>query len=156
MGDVAWVHAYGINAFRRHGYVVDNVVVNLRFTSGAIGSFYGNSTALSYKPWERVEVFGEYKWLVVEDQQRVTLYDGDVDAAKVWEPTFANTVLTDEEFGGYVGEIREFVDVVRRRVPPRVNGWDGYRALELADAIKLSIAEKRDIELPLPTPGAAR
>jgi predicted dehydrogenase len=155
MGDVAWVHAYGINIFRQNDYVVDNVVVNLRFTSGAIGTVFGNSTALSYKPWERLEVFGEYKWLAVEDQFRVILYDGEAEPAKVWEPTVSNTVVTDEEFGGYVGEIREFADAVRRRVTPRVNGWDGYRALELADAVKLSLAERREIELPLLPPNRA-
>lgn len=150
MGDVVGVHAFGVNKVRRNEYEVDNIVVNLRFESGAIGSFYGNSTALSYKPWERVEVFGVYKWLAIEDQFRLTLYEGDEEPAKVWEPTMANTVLMDEEFGGYVGELSDFIAGIRGVATPKSSGWDGYRALEIADAIKCSIEQKREVELPLP------
>lgn len=149
MGDVAAVHAFGVNRIRKNEYAVDNVVVNFRFQSGAIGTFYGNSTALSFKPWERVEVFGEFKWVAVEDQLRVTLYEDEEGPAKVWEPTLPNTVLTDEEFGGYAGEIRNFVQAIRGEEEPRATGWDGYKALEIADAIKLSIEERKEIALPL-------
>lgn len=151
MGNVSSVHGFGINRYRKNGYDVDNIVVNFRFESGAIGTFYGSSTALSYKPWERVEVFGEYKWLAVEDQFRLVVYDDEQGPAKVWEPAMPNTTLMDEEFGGYVGEMRDFICAIRGESSPRATGWDGYRALELADAIKLSLREKREVNLPLAT-----
>jgi predicted dehydrogenase len=69
MGDISQVYALGVNKYDRNklGYPVDNINITLEFTSGSVGSIYTSATALSFKPWERVEVYANKSWLAVED-----------------------------------------------------------------------------------------
>jgi predicted dehydrogenase len=147
MGDVktVWAQASGAgtsNSFR-------HAVITLRFSSGAVGSLHTTSAALSLKPWERVEVYGTKAWLCVEDQLELTVYDSEEGPAKSWRPVVPNTLLFDEEFGGYMGQIEHFLQVIRGLEKPLVTGWDGYRALELCEAAKAAIASGQGVELPL-------
>lgn len=146
-GDIDSMWAYGINKYQETDYLVDNVTVNFRFKSGAIGIFYGNSSITSYSPWERVEVYGKKNWLVIEDQYRVTLFDHEHGPHKYWEPSMPNTTFFDEEFGGYVGEIEDFICSIRDNKTPKASGWDGYKAIEIAEAIKSSIKNKCEVTL---------
>src|SRR5579859_5110246 len=61
MGDAATVNAIGVNRYARNGrnYPIDNAIITLEFTSGAIGVLYTSASALSLKPWERVEIYGD-------------------------------------------------------------------------------------------------
>jgi predicted dehydrogenase len=149
MCDVARLYAVGD---------VDNAVAALEFASGAIGSLYTTRTALSFKPWERVEVYGRHTWLAVEDQSELWLYDSEEGPAKCWRPVIPHTLLFDEEFGGYMGLIENFAQAIRAEEQPAVTGWDGHRALELSIAMHLSIARHEAVALPLcaeetPVPG---
>jgi predicted dehydrogenase len=129
---------------------VDNAVVTFEFTSGAVGTLYTSSSALSLKPWERVEVYGDHAWLDVDDQYRLTLYDSEEGPAKSWTPIVPNTLLFDEEFGGFMGLIENFLQVIRGAELPLVTGWDGLRAFELLVAAELSLARGGEIiRLPL-------
>jgi hypothetical protein len=65
-----------------------------------------------------------------------------------------NTLLFDEEFGGFMGLVENFLQVVRRVEEPLVTGWDGYRAYELDVATLLSLHRKQPVTLPL-DPAAA-
>lgn len=151
MGDVAAVRAVGVNRYgdNRRNYPIDNAIVTLEYTSGAIGTLYTSSSALSFKPWTRVEVYGRHAWLAVEDQSELLLYEGEETPALLWKPVMPNTLLLDEEFGGYMGHVENFLQAVRGNEPPRVVGWDGYRALELAWATHLSLARGERVTLPL-------
>jgi predicted dehydrogenase len=95
---------------------------------------------LSLKPWERVEVYGDHAWLDVEDQYKLTLYDSEEGPAKSWTPIIPNTLIFDEEFGGFMGMIENFLQAIRGVEQPIVTGWDGYRAYELLVASELSLA----------------
>jgi predicted dehydrogenase len=130
MGDVAAVSAVGVNKYgkNRRKYPVDNAVATFEFASGSVGSLYTSSSALSLKPWERVEVYGDHAWLSVEDQHELILYDGEQAPAKSWKPVVPNTLLFDEEFGGFMGIVENFSQAVRGADQPVVTGWDGYRA----------------------------
>jgi predicted dehydrogenase len=152
MGDVRSVHAVGADYFGRNktGYPFDNAIVTLSFASGAIGCVYTSSTALSLKPWERVELYGDKAWLTVEDQCELILYDSEEGPTKSWRPVVPNTLLFDEEFGGFMGLIENFCQVIRGVDEPLVTGWDGYRALELCQATRLAVEKNTRIELPLP------
>ena len=156
MGDVATVKAIGVRKYpaARHRYPVDNLVVSLEFQNGAIGALYSSSSALSFKPWVRVEVYGNHAWLAVEDQHELLLYDSEEGPAKSWKPVVTNTLLFDEEFGGFMGLVENFLQVVRGVDPPLVTGWDGYRAYELSVACHLSLARGESVRLPL-EPGSA-
>ncbi len=156
MGDVAQLHAVGVNKYCRNrvDYPVDNVVCSFEFVSGSVGTLYTSSTALSLKPWERVEIYGNKSWLAVEDQNELILYDSEEGPIKLWKPVFPNTLLFDEEFGGFMGVLENFLQAIRGKEKPVVSGWDGYRAYELLLAVQLSLYRKKTVRLPLDAPAA--
>ena len=148
MGDVATVSAIGLNKFQKTPghYPIDNMVANLEFQTGAVGSLYTSASALSFKPWVRVEVYADHAWLSVEDQHELLLYDSEEGPAKSWKPVVTNTLLFDEEFGGFMGLVENFLQVIRGHEKPLVTGRDGYRAYEPARrAISRSRARNRFI-----------
>ncbi|MCC6613173.1 MAG: Gfo/Idh/MocA family oxidoreductase [Anaerolineae bacterium] len=157
MGEVTRVSASGTNRHGHNttGYPVDNVAMTLEFASGAVGSVISSASALSLKPWERVEVYGDHVWLSVEDQHELIVYDGETAGAQSWTPIVPNTLLFDEEFGGYMGILENFAQVIRGAEAPRVTGWDGYRAYELLTAAQLSLARRAPVALPLEDTAAA-
>jgi predicted dehydrogenase len=151
MGPVARLHAVGVNTYQRNrvGAPLENVAATLEFSSGAVGSLTTSATALSFKPWERVEVYGNKRWLAVEDQFELVLYDDEEGPAKHWRPVMPNTLLFDEEFGGFTGMLENFLQAVRGLAAPEATGWDGYHAYELNVATHLSILRHEPVRLPL-------
>ena len=151
MGDVASISAIGVNKYRKNGdcYPIDNAMMNTVFTSGAVGQIYTTSTALSLKPWERVEIYGENKWMSIEDQYELILYDTEEGPTKSWKPVIPNTLLFDEEFGGFMGLVENFINVVRKTETPVVTGWDGYHAYEMNVAALISLDQKQSVPFPL-------
>lgn len=125
-----------------------NIVVTLEFTSGGVGSVVTSAAALSLHPWERVEIFGKNAWLRVDDQSTLTLFAGEYEPAHVWSPVVPNTLLSAEEWGGYVGMLEAFLAGVRDGATG-VAATDGYRALELVVATRLSLARRTSVDLPL-------
>ena len=158
MGDVVTVRCVGVNKYDHcsRKFPIDNAISQFEFTSGAVGTVYTSSTALSFKPWERVEVYGDRAWLDVDDQYKLTLHDSEMDGSKYWTPHFPNTLMFDEEFGGFMGLIENFLQVVRGEEKPLVTGWDGYHAYEILLASELSLARKGEVvRLPLEDPKSA-
>ncbi|MDR3644062.1 MAG: Gfo/Idh/MocA family oxidoreductase [Clostridia bacterium] len=151
MGNVKTVSAVGTRQydFNKTYYPFDHAISSFEFGSGAIGSIYTSSAALSLKPWERVEVYGEKCWLAVEDQFKLILNDSEEGPSKVFTPVIPNTLLFDEEFGGFMGLIENFIQSIRGAETPAVTGWDGLKALELVCATHLSIKNGGKIRLPL-------
>jgi predicted dehydrogenase len=151
MGDVVSLHAVGVNKYDRNllNYPVDNIAMTLTFSTGSVGNLYSSATALSFKPWERVEVYGNKSWLAVEDQYELILYDSEEGPAKHWTPIIPNTLIFDEEFGGFMGMIDNFLQVIRGEAEPLVTGWDGYKAYELNVAAHISMKRGVPVELPL-------
>jgi predicted dehydrogenase len=151
MGQAASVSAIGVNKYgkNRRKYPVDHAAATMEFRSGAIGTLSTSSSALSFKPWERVEVYGDHAWLAVEDQSELIIYDSEQGGAQSWKPVVPNTLLFDEEFGGYMGIVENFAQAIRGKEQPLVTGWDGYRAYELLAAVELSLLTRDRISLPL-------
>jgi predicted dehydrogenase len=151
MGEVAAVNCIGVNKYagNRRKYPIDNAVATFEFTSGAVGSLCTSASALSLKPWERVEVYGNHAWLAVEDQRDLLVYRSEEGPEERWSPVVPNTLLFDEEFGGFMGILENFAQAIRREEEPLVTGWDGYRAYELNVACHLSLARKARVSLPL-------
>ena len=143
------IYARGINAYEEKDYSIDGLVSTIEFQNETIGALYVNSSNPSLKPWERVEIFGEKKWLSVEDGATLTLYDSEEGPSKTWEPVWPNTLVMDAHFSGFVGEITAFLEAVRGNVKPATNGWDGYKALEVAYAMHISHQEKKEVHLPI-------
>lgn len=151
MGDVKTVSAVGVNKYHRNKihYPFDNCTLHMEFESGAVGSICTVSSAVSLKPWERVEIYGNKSWLAVEDQYELLLYDSEEGPCKSWKPVIPNTLIFDEEFGGFMGLIENFLEVIRGKGTPLVTGWDGHKAYELNVATHLSMARQCKISLPL-------
>jgi hypothetical protein len=151
MGDVRKVFALGVDKYHRNllKYPVDNLAIAVEFNSGAVGTIYSSATALSFKPWERVEVYGNKRWLAVEDQFELILYDEEEGPEKHWRPIIPNTLLFDEEFGGFMGMIENFAQAIRGAERPLVSGWDGHRAYEINVAAHLAMHRGEAVALPL-------
>ena len=151
MGDVSTVNAIGVNKYQRtrRQYPFDNLVAGFEFNKGAVGTLYSSSSALSFKPWVRVEVYGDRAWLSVEDQHELVLHDSEEGPTKSWRPAISNTLLFDEEFGGFMGLIENFLQTIRGIDKPLVTGWDGYRAYELVMACHVSLSRREAVRLPL-------
>lgn len=100
--------------------------------------------------WDRKwQVYADKAWLAVEDQYELRLYDSEQGPAKLWKPVMPNTLLFDEEFGGFMGLIENFLQVIRGDEQPLVTGWDGHKAYELNAASHLSMARGEPVGLPL-------
>jgi predicted dehydrogenase len=151
MGDISALSAVGVNKYARNRqrYIFDNAMISFEFTSGSVGQLYTTSSALSLKPWERVEIYGNKAWLAVEDQYELLLYDDEEGPAKSWRPVIPNTLLFDEEFGGFMGLVENFLQVIRGEEAPLVTGDEGHRAYELAVATLISLHRKQPLSLPL-------
>jgi predicted dehydrogenase len=152
MGDIKTVRAVGVDMYHKNKrkYPIDNAICQYEFNSGAVGAVYTSASALNFKPWERVEVYGDHAWLDMDDQFKLTLHDSDLEGSKYWTPIIPNTLMFDEEFGGFMGLIENFLQSIRGLEKPAVTGWDGHRAYEVLVAGELSLA--RDgaiISLPL-------
>lgn len=157
LGDVVEVQARAAGAAHYdggRGYPLASALVQLAYASGAVGTVHTSSAGLSLKPWLGLEVHGRGAWVSVEDVRRAVLYDSELGPAKSWEPVLTNTLYFDEELGGYLGLLANFLDAVRGLVAPAVRGADGYRACELAAATHLSVATAAPVALPL-DPAAA-
>jgi predicted dehydrogenase len=151
MGDVRRISAVAPPAVRpgRTGRGPENVVVTCEFVSGAVGSIVSSATALSLHSWERVEIFGDGAWLAVDDGATLTLHIAEYEPARSWGPVVPNTLVSAEEWGGYVGLLEDFLGAVRGGVLIDAAAWDGYRALELVVATHRSLASGRPTDLPL-------
>lgn len=124
-----------------------SAVVSLSFASGAIGTLLTSADGLSFKPWERVEIFGRNAFLVVDDQIETALYDDENGPAKIWRPSVPNTLMFDEVFGGYAGTAENMLDAVRGLAPLEASGADGARAVGLIEAVGRSLATGADVEI---------
>jgi predicted dehydrogenase len=142
LGQVRRLFAVAGDARRQHA------VVTLEFAGGEVGTIVTSAGALSLHPWERLEIFGDGAWLEVDDQSTLTLHSAEYEPARVWSPVVPNTLLSAEEWGGYVGMLEDFLASVRRGASTPA-AFDGYRALELVVATRLSLARGEVIELPL-------
>jgi predicted dehydrogenase len=146
MGPVERLSARAVEDAGRIG----SAVISLRFASGAIGTLATSAAGLSFKPWERVEIFGRNAFLVVDDQLELTLYDDETGPAKSWRPALPNTLLFDEVFGGYAGQLQNVLDALRGEAPLAVAGRDGAAAVKLIAAIREAVASGADIVLSEP------
>ncbi len=143
MGPVVRLHARGVIRDR----CLESAVISLAFASGAIGTIMTSAAGLSFKPWERVEIFGQNAYLVVDDQRETTLYDDESGPAKSWAPVVPNTLMFDETFGGYSGLLDNVLDALRGTGTLLSPALDGANAVGLIEATRHSIAEAREVDI---------
>jgi len=144
MGPVARVSATGVVSADGR---LESAIAMLNFQSGAIGSIVTSAAALSFKPWERVEIIGRNAMLTVDDQFELTLADDECGPSRTWRPVIPNTLMFDESFGGYPGLLENMFDAIRGLVPLGATGRDGVSAVALVAAIRQSIERSEWVSL---------
>ena len=70
----------------------------------------------------------------MHDQYQLTLYDSEEGPAKSWAPAIPNTLIFDEEFGGFMGLIENFLQAIRGLEAPLNTLHDALASVEVISA----------------------
>ena len=146
-GDIVAVQAFKSHTTR--GFAVeDTVAINLRFASGALGSFMLSDTAASARSWEQTSQ--ENKAYVSYDDEDCYVISGTFGSLSVptmrlktyaraedrswWKPFEVSTIdmVRDDPL---VRQMDHFCDLIHGRVQPLVSARDGLNNLRVTEAI---------------------
>lgn len=146
-GDIVAVQAFKSHTTR--GFAVeDTVAINLRFASGALGSFMLSDTAASARSWEQTSQ--ENKAYVSYDDEDCYVISGTFGSLSVptmrlktyaraedrswWKPFEVSTVdmVRDDPLAR---QMDHFCDLIHGRVQPLVSARDGLNNLRVTEAI---------------------
>jgi myo-inositol 2-dehydrogenase / D-chiro-inositol 1-dehydrogenase len=131
-GDVKTLHALG----SAHEYAeTDDFSVLLSFASGVHATLASSADASWLFPFERIEVFCHHSTVVTREMESLTISEG-LDGRHVERSMHQ---LAKEEKWGYVQEDRAFVDSIIGGLPARVTAFDGYKSVQLVDAVYESV-----------------
>jgi predicted dehydrogenase len=158
-GDIVGVQAFSSNATR--GFPVeDTVAINLRFASGALGTFLLSDTAASAKSWEQTSgenasypnyanedcyVVAGTRGSLAVPTMRLKTYAGE---RSWWEP-FREDVVEVERADPLARQLEHFCSVVRGEAQPLVTGRNGLQTLRVTLAIHEAARAGRPVNLPL-------
>jgi myo-inositol 2-dehydrogenase/D-chiro-inositol 1-dehydrogenase len=124
--------AYG----SRHEYPeIDEFSVIFKFKSGFHCTFASSADAGWMFPFERIEVFCHHRTIVAEEMMH--LLDGRGTTAD--HATHSFHMLDDDTRKGFVAEDAAFLTSIIEGTPTLVTAEDGYRAVELVEAVYESI-----------------
>jgi predicted dehydrogenase len=140
--------------------VEDTVAINLRFASGALGTFLLSDTAASAKSWEQTS--GEnasYPNYADEDCYVVAGTRGSLAVPTMglktyagegswWEP-FQEEVVEVELADPLARQLEHFRAVILGEAAPLVSGRDGFQTLRVTLAIQEAARTGRPVDLPL-------
>ena len=140
--------------------VEDTVAINLRFASGALGTFLLSDTAASAKSWEQTS--GEnasYPNYADEDCYVVAGTRGSLAVPTMglktyagegswWEP-FQEEVVEVERADPLARQLEHFRAVILGEAAPLVSGRDGFQTLRVTLAIQEAARTGRPVDLPL-------
>ncbi len=161
VGEIAAVQAFASHAVR--GFPVeDTVAINLRFASGALGTFMLSDTAACPRNWEQTSqenkaypsyddedcyvIAGTHGSLSVPTMRlKSYLHDADRSWWKPFEVGIVDVVRDDP----LRRQLEHFGAVVRGEVAPLVSASDGLKNLRVTEAITAAARSGRAIELPV-------
>jgi myo-inositol 2-dehydrogenase/D-chiro-inositol 1-dehydrogenase len=139
-GDVKTLHAVGSS----HEYVeADDFSVLLTFANGMHATLASAADAGWLFPFERVEVFCHHATIVTREMESLVFSEG-LEGRQIERSMHQ---LPKEEKWGYVQEDRAFIDAITEGSPPAVSAADGYKSVELVNAVYESIKQGRPIEI---------
>jgi len=146
-GDIVAVQAFSSNATRQFA-VEDTVAINLRFASGALGTFMLSDTAACARSWEQTSqenrayptypdedcyvIAGTFGSLSIPTM-RLRTYAKAEDRS--WWKSFDSSVAQMTREDPLAHQIEHFGRVVRGEVLPIVSARDGLRNLCITEAI---------------------
>jgi len=152
-GEIVAVQAFASNATR--GFAVeDTAVINLRFASGALGTFVLSDTAASARSWEQTSQENKsYSTFEDEDCYHIAGTQGSLSVPTMrlkrfedgaqrswWQPMSCTTLPLQRE-DPLVRQMQHFVQVVRRQQAPLVSARDGLQNLRVSEAIMQAAAQ---------------
>ncbi|MGE5793186.1 MAG: Gfo/Idh/MocA family protein [Bacteroidota bacterium] len=146
-GEIVAVQAFASNATRRHA-VEDTVAINLRFASGALGTFLLSDTAASARSWEQTSQENKrYPTYPDEDCYVIAGTDGSLavptmrlktyarqDDRSWWKP-FRTGVAEVVRADPLARQVEHFCAVIRGDAKPLVSARDGLQNLRVTEAI---------------------
>ncbi|HET6882619.1 MAG TPA: Gfo/Idh/MocA family oxidoreductase [Pirellulales bacterium] len=146
-GEIASVQAMTSNATRRFP-VEDTAAINLRFASGALGTFLLSDTAASSKSWEQTSRENPaYSADADDDCYLIAGTDGSLGVPTMrlkiyarredrswWKP-FQATIVEVEYASPLERQLDHFCAVIRGETPPLVTAQDALQNLRVAAAI---------------------
>lgn len=148
-GRVASVQSRSVtNGESRHGYAA-----MLQFANGALGQVGLNSLEALGTPSDIIEIHGDRgQWLRIDNWQRATLFrDPQTFVEPPNELSHANLqyehswtaagVNQSAVLQGYAGELLQFERVVKGDAAAQPDLRDGFRAMQLVEAIRESAAK---------------
>lgn len=134
------VHAERISGNNRTAINNDNVVINMRFTDGSVGSIaYSGSGDKAYSR-EHIEVFVEGKTIVCTDFRRTSFHQGG--RKRVFK--------TSGQSMGYREELMHFSSVVGGKVAPLLSAEDLFISTASVFAIQRSLVLGKPVTVSLP------
>lgn len=158
-GEIVAVQAFASNAVR--GFAVeDTVSINLRFASGALGSFLLSDTAACARSWEQTSQENKaYASYADEDcyvltgtlgslsvpSLRLKTY-ADASQASWWKP-FETHQLEPVREDPLALQIAHFAQVIRGQARPLVSVHDGLQNLRVTEAISEAARSGRIVTL---------
>lgn len=139
-GEVAELHAFG----SEHEYPeADDFSVLLRFKSGLHATLCSSSDASWLFPFERVEVFCHHRTITTREMESLIISEG-LDGQHT---TRSMHQLSKEEKWGYQQEDRAFIDSITNGTPPPVTAHDGYKSVELVDAVYRAVRTNAKLKM---------
>ncbi len=138
-GEIAELKAYG----SQHEYPeLDEFSIIFKFKNGLHCTFASSSDASWHFPFERIEVFCHHRTIMTEEMER--LHDSRGMDANFETISFHMT--EKEERWGYVQEDRAFIDAIIDGTPPPVTADDGFKSVELVEAVYGAIREGKRLD----------
>lgn len=128
MGDVLSVQCLARQSFYTE---LDSFSILFTFSDQRHATFTTVAHTTWAFPFERIEVYGEHSQLSTEEMEKVCYAPGL--GQDMVEYNF--TQVPFQQKWGYVEEDRLFIDSILGGKAPAVGAEDGYRAVELAEAI---------------------
>lgn len=139
-GEVATVQAAGST----HEYSeIDDFSALMTFQSGMHCTLASSADASWLFPFERVEVFCHHSTIVTREMESLAYSEG-LDG-RIFERSMHQ--LTKEAKWGYEQEDRAFVDSIVGGLPATVTAFDGFKAVQLVDAVYESVKHGKRIEI---------
>jgi len=139
-GEVATIQAIGSS----HEYdEIDDFSVLLTFAGGMHATLASSADASWLFPFERVEVFCHHATIATREMESLIYSDG-LDGRHVERSMHQ---LSKEEKWGYAQEDRAFIDsIIEEQLAP-VTAFDGFKSVELVNAVYDSVRTGESISL---------
>jgi predicted dehydrogenase len=156
-GEIASVQAIASSAVR-HFPVEDTVVINMAFTSGALGTFVLSDTAATAKSWEQTSrenpsypayadedcyAIAGTKGSLAIPTMRLKYYETGTEPS--WWIPFREEVLDVHREDPLTRQLDHFLRVIDGSCEPIVSAIDGLRNLMVTEAIRESAATQKTV-----------